>query len=549
MQKFMKNKKNIILISIIGGICIVYLLLCLFTQSEYFLKNTTINGIEVGNMTKDEAVKALNQQFQDDTPYLNLKLIVKDKEYQINVKDNVSFDAQSTVEDISKEISSSFLTRGYNYLFGSDFSIPVIIKDEKKLLETIQKSQILQYDTKEKTQYKIGENEITFTKGHDGEKTSQDDIIEKIHKALESYDFKEHIECSLVESKNDENEMKELHEKLSKAAKNATLDKNNDYKIVDSQVGVNYDLDESIKEFNNASQGESFTINATIIQPKISKEMLEKNLFKDVLGSYTTTVSGTAVRRNNVRLAGVKCNNVILLPGEEFSYNETVGERTVAGGFGAAGAYVNGETVDAIGGGICQSSSTIYNAVLLSNLEITERTNHSYVSSYVPIGRDATVSWGGPDFKFKNNQDYPIKLEVTYSNSRLNCKVYGTNVDHITVKITGERLSSTGYKTIYKDDPTLEEGKEKVLTSGYTGAKAQTYRHVYDANGKLISSQKEAYSVYKSRDKVVLRGTKKKEENTQPSDKSTTHDQTQSNPQNTNNQKKPSTNDKKKVTQ
>ena len=516
MQKLMKNKKIVLLSGIIGVVCIVYLLLFLFVQSQYFLRNTTINGIDVANMTKEEAIQVLEQQFQKDTSYLNLKLLVKDKEYQINVKDNVSFDAKSVIDDISKEVNHSFLMRGYNYLFHHNFAIPVQIKDEKKLINDITKSKILQYDTKQKTQYKIGENQITFTKGHDGEKTSQEDIVKKIHTALENYEFKDTIECSLVESQNDENEMKQLHKQLSQAMKNATLDKNNNYEIVDSQVGVEYDLQKSIEEFNNASQGDTFTINATIIQPKISKEMLEKNLFKDVLGSYTTTVTGTSVRKNNVRLASIKCNNVILLPGEEFSYNETVGERTVAGGFGAAGAYVNGETVDAIGGGICQSSSTIYNAVLLSNLEITDRINHSYVSSYVPIGRDATVSWGGPDFKFKNNQDYPIKLSISYNNNRLNCKVYGTNINNITVKITSQRLSSTGYKTIYKDDPTLEEGKEKVITSGYSGAKAQSYRKVYDANGKLISSKKEAYSVYKSRDKVVLRGTKKKKET--PSD-------------------------------
>src|SRR5699024_6531690 len=141
---------------------------------------------------------------------------------------------------------------------------------------------------------------------------------------------------------------------------------------------------------------------------------LEQNLFKDVLGSYTTNVSGTAVRKKNVRLSGEKCNNIILLPGEEFSYNNTVGKRTKENGFGEAAAYLNGETVQEVGGGICQTSSTLYNAVLLSNLEVTERTNHTYVSGYVPIGRDATVSWGGPDFKFKNDKEYPIKIVMSY---------------------------------------------------------------------------------------------------------------------------------------
>ena len=511
MQKILKNKKILIPSSVIILLLIAYLLLCMFVSSQDFLVNTRINGIEVGDMTKEEAIQALQTQFQNDQVSLNLTLLANDQKYQIDVKDNVVFDT-SLVNDISDQISHSFFTKGYRYLFQKDEIIPVNIKDEEKLTQSIQKSKILDYDTKQKTQYQIKENSVEFTKGHDGEKTDLEDITKQIHNALENYDFKDQIQCQLVASKNDEAEMKALHDELAKGAKNATLDKNNNYAIVDSQVGAEYDLEESIRLFNKTNYGETFTIDAKIIQPEITKELLEKNLFKDVLGSYSTYVKGTAVRRNNVRLAGMKCDNVILLPGEEFSYNQTVGERTVEEGFGAAGAYVNGETVDTVGGGICQSSSTIYNAVLLSNLQITERTNHSYVSSYVPIGRDATVSWGTLDFKFKNNRDYPIKLDISYSNNTLRCKIYGTDVDGTTVKIVSKTLSTTPYQTIYKDDPTLEEGKEKVEVTGYNGAKAQTYRYVYDKNGKLISSNKEAYSVYKRRDKVVLRGTKKKVE-------------------------------------
>lgn len=145
---------------------------------------------------------------------------------------------------------------------------------------------------------------------------------------------------------------------------------------------------------------------------------------------------------------------------------------------------------------------------MLSNLEVTRRTNHSYVSSYVPVGRDATVSWGTLDFRFKNNTDYPIKIVMSYSNSRLYAKIIGTNVNGTTVKVTSEQLSSKPFTTKQVNDPTLEVGKTKVKTSGYNGATAQSYRYVYDRNGKLISKKKEAYSNYKKRDKVVLVGTK-----------------------------------------
>ena len=162
--------------------------------------------------------------------------------------------------------------------------------------------------------------------------------------------------------------------------------------------------------------------------------------------------------------------------------------------------------MDEIGGGICQTSSTLYLACLRSNLEITERYAHRYVPAYITAGMDATVSWGGPDYKFTNNSLYPIKIVTIYENNYLTVRILGTNVDGTSVKMTNEHLSTTPYETVYEDDPTLAPGTEKVKTTPYTGYKYRTYRNVYDANGKLISSAYEATSDYKSRNKVILRG-------------------------------------------
>ncbi len=226
---------------------------------------------------------------------------------------------------------------------------------------------------------------------------------------------------------------------------------------------------------------------------------------------YSTYVSGSSVRKNNVKLAGEKCNGIILLPGEEFSYNHTVGKRTKAAGFGEAGAYLNGETVQEVGGGVCQTSSTLYNAVVLANLKVTERSNHTYISSYVPIGRDATVSWGGPDFKFKNNRDYPTKIEASYANSKLTCKIIGTDVDGSYVKFTSEKTGDVGFNTKYENDDTIPEGQQVTRTAGSNGGRAVSYRLVYDKNGNLISKTKEANSYYKGHDALIAVGTMKVE--------------------------------------
>ena len=518
--KKLKNKKILIPAVVIVILIAIYLVLCGIAGGKDFLSNATINGIEVGKMSKEEAVTALTQKYEEDQKDLVLNLKVNDQDYQIDMRDNVTFDT-SSIDEISKESSGFFLSRGFNYFFHQDYTMPVLVKDENVLVDKIKKSKILNYNTKIDTTYTTEENKIVFKKGVSGQKTNQESILSTIHESLDNYTFTEDIVCPLDSSPIDDNEMETIHTELSKGALNATLDKDNDYAIVPERLGAEYDLSEAQSAYKSANEGDSFSVNAKIVQPTVTKELLEKNLFKDVLGEYSTYVSGTSVRRNNVKLASQKCSGYILLPGEEFSFNGVVGQRTKANGFGEAGAYLNGETVQEVGGGVCQSSSTLYNAVLLSNLEITQRSNHSFVSSYVPVGRDATVSWGGPDFKFKNNTDYPIKIVNSYSGGRLYSKIYGTNLEKISVKITSERFASKGFNVKYVDDPTLDEGKEKVEQSGYSGCKAQSYRYVYK-DGKLISKTKEAYSVYASRDKIVRRGTKKKEEEKTPDTPQTT---------------------------
>ena len=281
-------------------------------------------------------------------------------------------------------------------------------------------------------------------------------------------------------------------------------------KVVDGQVGVNLDPDAAAFAMDAAAPGETIRLPAEVIYPEMTAAELEAVLFRDVLGSVTTNVGGTSVRRNNVRLAGECCNGVILNDGDVFDYNEVVGKRTTARGFGAAPAYVNGETVETVGGGICQVSSTIYYATLLANLEIVERYAHRYAPSYITWGMDATVSWGGPEFRFKNDTGYPIRLDVKYENSKITVDIVGTKTDDTYVKMTYEVLSNTPYETEYEETADLDWGTEQQKQSPYTGHNVVSYRNVYKGDGTLISSTKEANSNYKNRNEIILVGTRGK---------------------------------------
>lgn len=509
-MKKLNKKVPIIGGAVIGVILVIYIILCFLASGNGFIKNMTINGIKVNNMSKDEIVTQLEKQYQKDEKNLLLNLSLNDQKYQIDMKDNVKVNIKKQVNNIQKKYNN-FFTKGYHYLLQHNENISIDIKNQKQLNKDIKKSGIIDYSTLVPTTYKVEKTKVIFTKGKSGEAVKQKDVYNTIQTALNEYDFNKTLKIKPSSVSEDESVMKTIYKTLSKEGKNATLDKNNDYKIVAEQYGAKYDLDDSINAFNKAKEGKEFEVKAKAIVPSITKEDLEKNLFKDVLGEYTTTVNGSSVRKNNVRLAGEKCN-VILLPGEEFSYNQTVGKRTKENGFGEAGAYLNGETVQEVGGGVCQTSSTLYNAVVLANLEVTERTNHTYISSYVPIGRDATVSWGGPDFKFKNNRDYPIKIEASYAGGKLTCKIIGTDVDGSYVKFTSERTGDVAYNTKYENDATIPEGQQVTKQAGSNGGKAVSYRLVYDKDGKLLSKKKEANSYYKGHEAIIAVGTMKVEQ-------------------------------------
>jgi len=206
------------------------------------------------------------------------------------------------------------------------------------------------------------------------------------------------------------------------------------------------------------------------------------------LGTYTTRYNaGEIGRTKNVTLATRRINDVVLDIGDTFSFNGIVGERTAAQGFADAKVYQAGEVVDGMGGGICQVSSTLYNAVLYADLEVTSRINHSLPVSYVPLGRDATVSYGVLDFRFKNNQTGPVRIAASASGGQLTVSVYGKKTVDREVIISTERVNTIPFSVREELDETLEPGTRKVKQGGSNGAVVNTYRTVKE-NGVTVRS-------------------------------------------------------------
>ncbi|MFO3714842.1 VanW family protein [Oribacterium sp. P9] len=198
------------------------------------------------------------------------------------------------------------------------------------------------------------------------------------------------------------------------------------------------------------------------------------------IGSFTTKTTSNATRNKNVKLAAAAINGTVLQPGEEFSFNKTVGQRTEAKGYGAAGAYNNGEVVQEIGGGVCQVSSTLYNAVFRSGLTTTYRRSHTFAPTYVTPGADATVSYPGPDYQFINNSDHAIGIRAWYEDQTCTVQIYG-----VRVLPKGESWELVCEKTTDLPVPapkiiTPEEGAE---SAGSAGSEWQAYKVIHKADG------------------------------------------------------------------
>ena len=488
-------------------------------NSDAIWRNTYVLNQDIGGLTADEAV----QKTEAALPDLAIGLQLYDVDsgpVDTDSPDNLSasiplsdlgaeVDAAALVDYADSSVKSGpFLTAGYRYLAASlprNCTDPSAIRlDPAKTAETAERVAGELSWPALNTEYDVEETALLVRTAMDGRAVDAEDLEETLNGRAWAGTGIISFPCKTLPPARTMT-AQDIHDAVSGEVKNAGYDLETNA-ITPEQAGADFDVPAAQAAMDAAEPGSTVRIAADIRLPSVTAEDLEELLFRDVLGEARTHVSGTAARISNVKLASAAFNGVVLNSGDVFSYNETVGQRTTAKGYKPAPAYVKGETVDEIGGGVCQPSSTLYLACLRANLEITERYAHRYVPAYIGKGMDATVSWGGPDYKFTNNTDYPIKIETVYEKGYLTVRILGTNLDGTYVKMTYEQLSSTPFEVVYEDDPALAPGEEVVKVTPYTGYKGRTYRSVYAADGTLISREYEDTSDYKVRNRVILRG-------------------------------------------
>ena len=363
-------------------------------------------------------------------------------------------------------------------------------------------------DALKQSNYYIEENNLIITKGNVGIQIKEEEFKKILKNVIEKEENRE-FTIPVKELSPEEINIEKIHNEIYKQAENAYITQE-PIEVHPHVNGVDFAI--SIEEAKKLleEEKEEYIIPLNITEPEITLEKLGKEAFPQLLGTFSTTYNTSNKNRvTNLELASEKIDGTIILPGETFSYNKIVGERTIAKGYKEAAVYSGGKVVDGIGGGICQLSSTLYNAVIYANLQITERSNHRFLTSYVTAGRDATVSWGTIDFCFKNTRSYPIKIQSSVQNGLVRIGIYGIKEENeYVVELQTKILEDIPYTINYIDDKTLDEGTEIIEQYGSNGGKSVTYK-VLKYNGAVVSREMLSSDTYSPLERIIKKGTKK----------------------------------------
>lgn len=508
----------IIPLVIILAIMIFSVIFSLFNMSNNkILEKISIFGIDVSNLSIEDATNKINSAIEERFKDENNNLILKRNENETNVTAN-TFNAKFDVDNAVKEAynigrSGNIVTNNYEILYTKIFKkdiTPELYLDDGLLSNTIKDINSKMKDAVVENSYYIEKEKLIIVRGKAGYIIKTDELKQKIKEQLTNIHTNyQEIDIPVEYKEPDEIDIQKIHDEIYKEPKDAYVEKNPT--VVHTEVnGVDFKISiEEAKELIKENKQE-YEIPLQITKPKKTVKNLGEEAFPDLLSTFSTRFDASNYNRNvNIKLAAQKVNGTVIMPGENFSFNTVVGSRTIEEGFKEGTAYIGGKIVPDVGGGVCQVSSTIYNTALLANLKIVERSNHMFTTGYVAASRDATVYYGSLDFRFKNDRKYPIKLVASASGGVCKVSIYGIKEENeYEVVIQSKVISYINPTTIYKEDPTLEEGKEVEEQSAITGCRSEGYK-ILKQNGKVISTTLLSKDTYDSRNRIVRIGTKK----------------------------------------
>ena len=451
---------GILLAIVILLVAVVYGTFLIMTEkSTTIAKGVYIKNIDVSGLTREQAKEKINNYISSVIPE-EIKLTHNGFETSLSTSQlsiyfntdeavNMAYNIGKTGNIFQKNLTI-LQTRLSKTTIDPGFSIDM--DQLKKDLEDI--SSKLPDKIIESSCY-IDGNKLIITKGKAGKTVKVDDSAKYIKQAINDLKIENtSLELLTEDSTPKEIDLDAVYNEIHKEPVNAYYSQN-PYVVHPSENGMDFSI--TLDEAKNMLKEEKdeYVVPLKVLYPSVTTNMIGTEAFPDLLSEFSTKYAASNKNRTtNLILAAKKINGTVLMPGETFSYNKVVGARTIQAGYKEAPIYVSGRVEDGIGGGICQITTTLYNAVVYANLDIVERSNHQFVPSYAGPSRDATVVYGAIDFKFKNNRDYPIKIACSVSGGIANFKIWGLKSDNdyevqISSRTTG-KTSTAIYSEAYK---------------------------------------------------------------------------------------------------
>ncbi len=461
------------------------------TSSATILPNLYVGGVFVGGMDKESAKSAIEASGWDEKAKTPLTVTLMGRT-EIEIAQYAS-GAMHTVDEAADAAYAYGHTGSWyanlfdyvkSYLRPTEVNSASIVYNEEYIRTQCEKGIKSLEEELGDGSYEIDKENslLCMVKGAGELKFDLADMTAVIIDALG--DGKTEIDYNYITSTPKMPDFQKIHDDLAAEPADAYFSDDGKFTVIDDVEGCDFDVTEAETIWKAAEPAADVEIPIKLTFPEVTGDYLRSLLYRDVLGTMTTYFPKSNENRiSNIQLACSKIEGTILYPGDVFSYNDALGERTEEAGFKMAGAYSNGEVVEELGGGICQVSSTLYSAMLYAyRVNTVQRVPHYFPVDYLEKGYDATVSWPKPDFKFRNDTDYPIKI-VTHCNAEeksLTVEIMGTNLDGTYIQLT-------------KDTYSYNNEKYPWIMEGYG---VQMHRLVFDANGMQIDQIDEIYDVY-----------------------------------------------------
>ena len=481
------------------------------SKSNKLVKGIYIENVDMSDITEEEAKNILTELAEKTKKN---EILFKYKE----IETPITYEALEVNFDIDSAIKDAYSLGRKGNIFQNNFDILKTwingksIKlnfsfDENVIKQVCENINNTSADSIVEPSYYVENDKLIITSGKKGIKVKEDELMQTVKDSIKlNSDSSILIDVQVSEEEPSAIDLEKIRSEIYKEVKDAYYT-TNPFTIYPEVNGVDFDI-ENAKTIISEPK-EQYEIPLIITKAEKTVQEIGTEAFPDLLATFSTKYNaGDTNRTTNLKLSAGKINGTVLLPGDEFSYNKIVGERTIQAGYKMAATFSGGKVVDGLGGGICQISSTLYDAVVMANLDVTVRRNHQFVTSYLPGGKDATVVWGSQDFKFVNSRKYPVRITATVSGGVATVQVWGVKEEvEYDITIETKKTATIPYTTQYVKDSTLPKGTQKVVQNGNNGSKYEAYK-VMRLNGEVVSRTLLSKDTYNAKNKIVKIGTK-----------------------------------------